>query len=116
MKKDQIPVCPGCSKHCPLSAPRCKYGRNYAGKIQLNPDQAPDTRKKGKLRWKALLARDGVIRQLLTTGKQIKKALRHGCITEAQLLDLLSVPEQEALLTMLARLHQAAKTKPKKNK
>jgi len=33
MAKQAMNVCPGCSKHCPMGSPRCKYGRKYFEKL-----------------------------------------------------------------------------------
>ena len=93
-------VCPGCHKHCPLSAPRCKYGRNYAAKH--SPETAPAPTFKHK--WQRFATPDGLVWKLITTGKKCKKALCQSRLTEEQLLASLSTEEQQTLADLLERV------------
>ena len=102
MKKEKIPTCPGCGRHCPLSHPRCKYGRDYLEKLQKKEAETPE--KKKRFKWEGLVEKDGLLWQLLLTGCSIKKALRKKRTTEAALLQQLSDQEQMQLSEILKKL------------
>ncbi len=106
MAKDQKAgrcVCPGCSRHCSMDAPRCKYGKKYFAKCCPCPAIAE---KAGKARkWKDALEKDGLIRRLLKTGKRIRKGLKRGEITESALLSRLTPSEKESLEAVLEKLN-----------
>ena len=96
----KCPTCPGCSKHCPMGAPRCKYGRAYFEKQAAK--QTEQSAKKCK--WKTRVTPDSALWQLLSVSRRLKKALCHGEITEARLLSALDAQEQQALSVLLNRL------------
>ena len=101
MTKHGQPVCPGCSRHWPVDAVRCKYGRNYGEQLDRKEETV-----KGKAKWKKRVARGGVIWQLLKVSKQMKKALRHGWTTETELLTMLSEEEKAVLPGVMKKLSE----------
>ena len=97
--------CPGCGKHCPLNAPRCKYGRTYAEKIQKKKkDDAQRTAPAILKKWKKYLSADSVIYQLLISSKQIKQGLRQEELSEEKLLSRISPEEAKTLSVILSKL------------
>lgn len=99
MKKEEPARCPGCGKHCPLSAPRCKYGRACAARLEAKTEK-----NSCKHKWEGHVAQDGVLWHLLHISRKMKKNLCHKRTTEAQLLSALSCVEQEYLLHVLKKL------------
>ena len=95
--------CPGCSRHCCLDAPKCKYGCKYAMKMQAQPEP------KKKYKWEKFADREGVLGQLILSGRRAKKALLGRKSTEEQLLKNLSAQEREQLACLLAKLASPAK-------
>ena len=106
MKKDHLPVCPGCSRHCPAGAVRCKYGRTYFAKHP--PVQTDCPRKPKEHKWKSCVEKEGLLWTYLLSGKKIKKALCHRHITETELLAALTEEEKQALHGLLSKLRTAA--------
>lgn len=102
MKTEKIPRCPGCSKHCPLSAPRCKYGRTYAAK-KMEKEIKP----KCKHKWEGYVTLQGEIWQMLTLSRAIKKGLCHSRVTETQLLSAITPEQRQALAEILQKLSLA---------
>ena len=90
-------VCPGCSKHCAMGAARCKYGRAYFDSIEK---KAPEKKRK----WERYAASGSTVWLLLHAARKIKKALCHEKISEAQLMDGMSLQEQAALDALVKRM------------
>ena len=110
MKKQKQAVCPGCSRHCAADAIRCKRGRAYFDKLRekhpeaLMPQQTA-LRRKHKKPWEKLVEEGGAVWTLLAVGREIKKALRSGRISERQLTEALSEAELFQLTEFLSRLN-----------
>ncbi|MBQ8508189.1 MAG: hypothetical protein IJ466_12275 [Clostridia bacterium] len=103
MKKDKQNTCPGCSRHCPLSAPRCKYGRTYLAKKQKS--EAKCAKKESiKYKWEKYAARDGLAWKLFFTCRSAKRAMRDSGISEAQFFAVLTEEERRALAGILEKL------------
>ncbi len=118
MKKKNQAVCPGCSRHCTADAVRCKRGRAYFEKLEEK--KRSDHPVKGKehcsrhgCKWKELVEKGGALWTLLSAGKEIKKALCHGEITEAQLTESLNAEEWAQLTGLLGRLSAELKERKK---
>jgi len=99
MKKDKLDRCPGCGKHCPLSAPRCKYGRAYAAKLEASQTGC-------KHKWEAYVTRGEPLWQMLTISRKIKKNLCHSRVTEAEVMAALTPLERQQLAQMLYKLQR----------
>lgn len=108
MKHRHEPVCPGCGKHCPMSHPRCRYGRTYFARLNAPAPEHARPRHK----WEAFVTRDEPIWLLLDTARSLRKALKKERVTEAQLLDRLSDDEQLRLTALLRRLAGAPHVGP----
>jgi len=104
MKDKERNTCPGCSKHCPLDKPKCKFGRAYSEKIK-NAQFKPAKRPKGA----RCASPDSPVGQLLRTGRKLKKGLKKGKITEERLVEALAPGEREALTAILGKLDAARK-------
>lgn len=109
MGKEKTAVCPGCSRHCPLSHVRCKYGEKYIEKLQKAQSAAPDAAKEGgknkkRRKWENYVAKDTTIWKLLWTGSLLKRSLRKGKITEQQIHLALSDEEEAQLCTLLEKI------------
>lgn len=105
MKNEHMPVCPGCSRHCPANAVRCKYGRAYFTKHP--PAEAACSGKQKGHKWKAFVEKNGLLWNYLLSAKEIKKALCHQKATEAALLSLLTEEEKRSLGSIAEKLRQA---------
>ena len=106
MKDKNCARCPGCSKCCPLSAPRCKYGRACMAKqlrAQKDKANAGDTKKK-QHKWERHVQQGGPAWQLLQAAHCTKKALKKGRICESQLLAPLSDEDRLTLTALLSKL------------
>ena len=102
MKEEKIDRCPGCGHHCPLTAPRCKFGRQYQEKIGM---LAHEKGEKGKTcKWEAYVGQNGLGWNLLMQAKRIKNGLRSQKISEEKIFQNLSPQEQQTLLQLLKRL------------
>lgn len=118
MKKKNQAVCPGCSRHCAADVVRCKRGRVYFEKLEEKKRSGHPVKNKEHCgshgcKWKKLVAKGGALRTLLQTGKDIKKALCHGEITEAQLTARLNAEEWAQLTDLLSRLGAELKLQKK---
>lgn len=114
MKHDKEPRCPGCSRHCPLSAPRCKYGCRYAQKCAASAASSCaangcKSRDKHSRKWKKCIEKGGLLHLLLKSGKHIKKGLQKGSVTEEKLLSALTPSEKESLEAILRKLDNSLK-------
>jgi len=96
MKKEQSGVCPGCKRRCQADALRCKYGRAYFAKMAAQQYE---------YKWEAYTEKGGLAWRLLLTGRRVKKALRKGRATEAEVFSALTAQEQETLSALLSKLH-----------
>lgn len=108
MKKQEQAVCPGCSRHCTADAIRCKRGRAYFSKLRENAPDAQfsqQTEPHRKHKWERNVAQNGVMWQLFSISRRIKKALHHGEISEAQLLSALNESEKVQLSEILRKLN-----------
>ena len=106
MKTESMNACPGCKKHCPMGAPRCKYGRNYfekAAAAQEKPLHRETHHEKGTKRhgWEKNVTQGSAVHRLISVGRSAKKALKQGRLTEAQLLASLSEEDRRALSEIL---------------
>lgn len=101
MKKKNENVCPGCSRHCPANAVRCKRGRAYFAEREA---AGPEKRPHGKHKWEKRVSEGGLLWQLICFSRSAKKALCGKEIAEAQLLDALSEPERNQLWEILEKL------------
>lgn len=102
MKKTNQNVCPGCSRHCSADCVRCKRGRAYFAKqaareSENNFVKMESPKKKHHHKWERNIAEGGPIWRMLWMSKKIKKALRHGEISEERLLEALSERERDQL-------------------
>ncbi len=88
--------CPGCSKHCPASHPRCKYGRKYFEAHTADP--SPKQKK-----WETRVTAQGPLWHLITTARLVKKALKD--TPEADVLQPLTLQEQAELTALLQKLN-----------
>ena len=111
MKNKKIERCPGCGKHCPLSAPRCKYGRNYAAKINGQKDEACPFKAECKHKGEKYVVYEQPLWQMLTISRRIKKGLCHARFTEAELMAALTPQQQMQFGDILCRLQAAVERK-----
>lgn len=93
MSKHKENRCPGCSKHCPCGAVKCKYGRKYFKQHGQRPAR----------KWESYVSAGGAAWQLLETARQMKKALKKGAAEEA-VLGALNEQERAQLCALLGRL------------
>ena len=108
MKRENEKRCPGCGKHCPLSAPRCKYGRAYAAKHALEPGKNGAVKEECKHKWERYVTRNQPLWKMLTVSRRVKKGLCHSQITEQELMAVLTAEQQKQLAEILRRLQSAA--------
>ena len=112
MKKNHQTVCPGCGKHCPADAIRCKYGRAYFAQLASRETGAASSEGHSshhghKCKWEKDVAEGGLGWKFLSVGRGIKKALRSGTISEEHLLNVLSEAEKAQLSDILDKLSEA---------
>jgi len=96
-------VCPGCSKHCPLNAPRCKYGIRHAAKLQKKAT-ACATKKQKQYKWERHTAKGGPAHLMLTVSRSAKKALCHEKTTEERMFASFTPAEKELFASLLAKI------------
>jgi len=101
--KNKQSHCPGCSRHCPMHAVRCKYGKNYFAKLESAQEKKAEKRS-----WKKSVAKGGLTWQFLRVSRKTKKDLKNSRLTEQQLLSRLSESEQAQLRNILDKLSNAA--------
>ena len=109
MGKQKTDVCPGCSRHCPLSHVRCKYGKKYIEKHRRDQQAAghlsvKGEEKKPRRKWEKHVMQGSTVWKLLFTASRLKKALRKEHITEAQLLAALTPQDRAMLDALLERI------------
>ena len=104
MKQTKQTVCPGCSRHCPMGAEHCKYGRRYFAKLA-------ETEQQKTYKWEKYVEKNGLVWQLLMTARRIKKTLRSQKLTEEQLLAALD-QEQRQQFSELKKKMEACAQKP----
>lgn len=92
--------CPGCGRHCPLDAPRCKYGIRYANKIK-----GEKVKEERRFKWEKYVASGGVVWKMLHVSRNAKKSLVRGVVTEEQLLAALTDSERRMLEEILEKLN-----------
>ena len=90
------PRCPGCSKHCPASNPKCGYGRKY---FEKHPVPASPKLKK----WEKRVIPGGLTWQFIAAARRVKKSLKD--TPEEEILRRLTPQEQDALAALLAKLN-----------
>jgi len=110
MKKEQIPVCPGCKKHCPMNSLCCGYGKKY---FKKNPPETIGPEETEKRKWEKGLTRGSIIWKFVGTGRRIRKALRDGEIREAQLEAALNDEEKQQLGVIIEKLANISKINDK---
>lgn len=98
--KNKSNRCPGCSRHCTLDAPRCKYGCRYSAKMENRKKQEEAPMRK----WERDVRRGGLLWRMLHVSRWMKKSLRKGCVSEKELLALLDETHQRELASALAAL------------
>lgn len=98
--KNKSNHCPGCSRHCSLNAPRCKYGCRYIAKLEKQKQTCETPLRK----WERDVQRGGLLWRLLHVSRWMKKALRDGCTSEKELLCLLDESHQRDLALALSAL------------
>ena len=101
MKKNGVEVCPGCGKHCPLGATRCKYGAAYFAKQQKAGEH--------QYKWEKHIEKYGLAWQLLHTVRIAKKSLCHAKRTEEQIFSALTAEERRTLSVLLQKLDTGKK-------
>jgi len=106
MKKHKQTVCPGCSRHCTKDSIRCKRGRAYFAKLEEQIKSAEPVRE-CRRKWMKSVSENGVLWNLLMTGRNIKKALRSEEIAELQLTGALTAEEITQLTSALQKLQSA---------
>ena len=99
MKNESMNVCPGCKRHCPACAVKCKYGQKYFEKKACAEKSNPLQKKKA--RWKKTVSEGSAIYLLISAGRSAKKALKRGETTEARLLASLTDEERQTLAGLL---------------
>ncbi len=107
MKKSAANTCPGCGKHCPAGAVRCKYGQKYFARLNASADQSPvkKTSPVSKPRkWEKNVCSGGLLWHFLSTGRRVKKTLRKGRATEDQILAMLTETEKSSLAAILEKI------------
>ena len=100
MKKEN--VCPGCGRHCPLNQPRCKYGRAYQQKMEKK--KADHSEKHYK--WEKYTEKCGLAWKFFLAGRNMKKSLRNGMMTEDKIWEKLSREEMETLEKILIKINE----------
>lgn len=98
--KNKTNCCPGCSRHCSLDAPRCKYGCRYLSKLEERKQENEAPLRK----WERDVQRGGLLWRLLRVGRKMKKAMKKGCISEKELLALLDETHRRELASALSAL------------
>lgn len=111
MGKQKEDVCPGCSRHCPLSRVRCKYGEKHIEKLRKAQCAPPDAAKEGgksrkRRKWESYVANDTTAWKLLWTGSLLKRSLRKGRITAQQIHLALNDEEEAQLCTLLEKINR----------
>lgn len=104
--------CPGCSRHCCLDKPKCKYGCRYCAKLQAEKENK--TAKKHK--WEKYVNRNNAFGMTIRIGRKLKKALLKKEITEAQLLHVLNGQERDTLAALLEKINFALEESGKTEK
>ena len=111
MKKQNIDVCPGCSRHCTRNEIRCKRGRAYfAEHSEAESKEIPmrrDSHKKHK--WEKHVCIGGLFWQLIFVSRKVKKALRREKIAEEQLMSVLDDQDRLQLSRILKKLDERIK-------
>lgn len=110
MKKDNPNVCPGCSKHCTAETVRCKRGQRYFAQLKaaeipssFTPGKFKDSRQSKKRKWERHVTEEGLLWQLLSTSRMLKKRLRDG-VQEDELLFALTDEERGQLEVILRKI------------
>ena len=70
MKNESMNVCPGCKRHCPACAVKCKYGQKYFEKKACAEKSNPLQKKKA--RWKKTVSEGSAIYLLISAGRSAK--------------------------------------------
>lgn len=103
MKIQTENICPGCSRHCPASHVRCKYGQKHFEKLRQAEDTTScsgEVKRKSRYKWEKHVTAEGLLWRLLRHSSRIKRALRKKQVSEQQLLGTLT-PQEQAQLSML---------------
>lgn len=102
MKKNGVEVCPGCGRHCPMGATRCKYGAAYFAKQKKAAEPS-------QYKWEKYIEKHGLAWQLLHTVRIAKKSLCHAKRTEEQLFSALTAEEKSTFSSLLQKLDTGKK-------
>ena len=107
MAKGHANVCPGCSRHCPMGKPHCKYGQKYFEKLKEKEASGENQQEsRPKYKWEKFVRHEGALWKLLLVSGRSKKALKKGKLTEAAILSPLDEDEQEQLMELLGKLSE----------
>jgi len=98
--------CPGCSRHCTEKNVRCKYGRSYFEKRKAAAQMEARGR---KYKWEKYTAEGSEIWKLLLLSTEMKKALKSGEVTEAQILLELTEEEKKTINELAERIGKLIK-------
>lgn len=100
MKNANTGVCPGCKRHCPMNAVRCKYGKQHFAKLET----AEEKKSRPRHKWERATRPGGLAWRLLAVSRSAKKALVGRDMTEDELLSRLSADDRALLGELLAKL------------
>lgn len=114
-------TCPGCGRHCPACAPRCKYGCRYFRKMaeaacpaggccgagkkkEALKNKGQSKKREEECKWARYAPPGGLGYSLLSAARTAKKGLRKGRFTEEAFFGALSDAQQAELRMMLEKL------------
>lgn len=104
MKENKCGRCPGCGRHCRRDNLHCKKGIAYFDKLE---GKKPDHK------WEPGLDPDGLAHRFIETGRDVKKRIAKGKISQADFLAALSASEQMTLDEILNSLRPLTEKKHK---
>ena len=99
-------VCPGCGRHCTAENVRCKYGRSY---FEKRNGEARNGTERRRYKWEGFVEQEGLLWKMLMLSARLKKALKSGDRTEAQLMDGLTGGEKELLADAIRKIEETMK-------
>ena len=104
MSKDSE-ICPGCHRHCSLTAPRCRVGEAYAKERALREEKNRKKHQDDVLQDSdsspSLSSRADIDSELAETMRRVSRSIRHGEMT----LEILSAEETVLLRDILQKLN-----------
>jgi len=102
MKENKCDRCPCCGRHCRRDNLHCKHGIIYFDKLESKKNAASH-------KWEETLDPNGLAHRFIETGRDVKKRIAKGKISEETFLAALSASEQltlDEILTSLRPLTQ----------